>query len=150
MQFRRKGNKIQVLAYRGYDRQKRRAVVKMLGSIDALSYEPTVGLIEKLTEKEKAELQEYMEKERQSEEKRIRQYVANIAASHIHTVADTIRAGDFVPDSKWAAEVWAAINELSKALRKAGYPKPKRRRKAADRPMQGQVGLPLGETPKSH
>jgi hypothetical protein len=35
MQFKTVGKRIQVLAYRGYDQEKRRAVVKMLGSFDA-------------------------------------------------------------------------------------------------------------------
>ncbi|EQD77172.1 hypothetical protein B1A_03087, partial [mine drainage metagenome] len=34
MQFREQANKIQVLAYRGYNKEKRRAEVKMLGSFD--------------------------------------------------------------------------------------------------------------------
>ena len=94
MQFKRQGRRIQVLAYRGYDKGKRRAIVKMMGSIDAYSYEPSDGLIENLTDEEKTELQSYIETERQAAEKRSRVYSAKSAASRIVEVADTIKAGD--------------------------------------------------------
>ena len=150
MQFKRQGRRVQVLAYRGYDKEKRRAIVKMMGSIDAYSYEPSDGLIDNLTDEEKKELQAYIETERQAAEKLSRQYSAKSAASRIKEVADTIRAGDFEPSEAWAADTWAALDELSKAMRKAGYPKPRKApKKAADAPMPSQAGLPLGDTPEA-
>lgn len=150
MQFKRQGRRVQVLAYRGYDKQKRRAIVKMMGSIDAYSYEPSDGLIDNLTDEEKKELQSYIETERQAAEKLSRQYSAKSAASRIKEVADTIRGGDFEPSEAWAADTWAALDELSKAMRKAGYPKPRKApKKAADAPMPAQAGLPLGDTPEA-
>ena len=150
MQFKRQGRRVQVLAYRGYDKEKRRAIVKMMGSIDVYSYEPSDGLIENLTDEEKTELQSYIETERQSAEKRSRQYSAKSAASRIKEVADTIKAGDFEPSEAWAADTWAAIEALTKAMRKAGYPKPRKTpQKAADAPMPGQAGLPLGDAPET-
>lgn len=144
MQFKRQGRRIQVLAYRGYDRERRRAVVKMVGSIDAYSYKPSDGLIDGLTDKEKKELQSYIETKRQSEEKRIRQCSAEFVASRIKEVADTIKAGEFAPSAAWAADTWAAIDALTKAMRKAGCARPhKAPQKAADAPMPGQAGLPL-------
>jgi len=127
MQFKRQGRRVQVLAYRGYDKEKRRAIVKMMGSYDVYSYEPSDGLIDSLTDDEKKELQSHIETERQEAEKRSRQYSAT--------------------------DTWAAIEALTKAMRKAGYPKPRKApQKAADAPMPGQAGLPLGdvaETPSS-
>ena len=150
MQFKRQGRRVQVLAYRGYDKEKRRAIVKMMGSIDVYSFEPSDGLIENLTDEEKTELQSYIETERQAAEKRTRQYFANSAASRIKEVADTIQGGDFEPSEAWAADTWAAIEALSKAMRKAGYPKPRKAaKKAADAPMPGQAGLPLGDAPEA-
>ncbi|EGD8037500.1 hypothetical protein DOY07_21130, partial [Shigella sonnei] len=98
----------------------------------------------------KKELQSYIETERQAAEKRSRQYSAKSAASRIKEVADTIRAGDFEPSAPWAADTWAAIDALTKAMRKAGYPKPRKApKKAADAPMPGQAGLPLGDSPEA-
>lgn len=150
MQFKRQGRRVQVLAYRGYDKEKRRAIVKMMGSIDVYSYEPSDGLIENLTDEEKTELQSYIETERQSAEKRIRQYSAKSAASRIKEVADTIQGGDFEPSEAWAADTWAAIEALTKAMRKAGYPRPRKApQKPRKAPMPGQVGLPLGDAPEA-
>ena len=150
MQFKRQGRRVQVLAYRGYDKEKRRAIVKMMGSIDVYSYEPSDGLIEILTEEEKTELQSYIETERQAAEKRSRVYYAKSAASRIVEVADTIKAGDFEPSEAWAADTWAAIEALTKAMRKAGYPKLRKApQKAADAPMPGQAGLPFGDAPET-
>ena len=150
MQFKRQGRRVQVLAYRGYDKEKRRAIVKMMGSIDVYSYEPSDGLIENLTDEEKTELQSYIETERQAAEKRSRVYSAKSAASRIVVVADTIKAGDFEPSEAWAADTWAAIEALTKAMRKAGYPKLRKApQKAADAPMPGQAGLPFGDAPET-
>ena len=150
MQFKRQGRRVQVLAYRGYDKEKRRAIVKMMGSIDVYSYEPSGGLIENLTDEEKTELQSYIETERQAAEKRSRVYSAKSAASRIKEVADTIQGGDFEPSEAWAADTWAAIEALTKAMRKAGYPKLRKApQKAADAPMPGQAGLPFGDAPET-
>ena len=150
MQFKRQGRRVQVLAYRGYDKEKRRAIVKMMGSIDVYSYEPSGGLIENLTDEEKTELQSYIETERQAAEKRSRVYYAKSAASRIVEVDDTIKAGDFEPSEAWAADTWAAIEALTKAMRKAGYPKLRKApQKAADAPMPGQAGLPFGDAPET-
>ena len=150
MQFKRQGRRVQVLAYRGYDKEKRRAIVKMMGSYDVYSYEPSDGLIDSLTDDEKKELQSHIETERQEAEKRSRQYSAKSAASRIKEVADTIQGGDFEPSEAWAADTWAAIEALTKVMRKAGYPKPRKAtQKAADAPMADQAGLPLGDAPEA-
>ena len=44
MQLKKIGKRIHVLAYRGYDTEKRRAVLKMLGSFDAYSHETPAEL----------------------------------------------------------------------------------------------------------
>ncbi|WP_323094715.1 hypothetical protein, partial [Aeromonas hydrophila] len=107
-------------------------------------------LIENLTDEEKTELQSYIETERQAAEKRSRVYYAKSAASRIVEVADTIKAGDFEPSEAWAADTWAAIEALTKAMRKAGYPKLRKApQKAADAPMPGQAGLPFGDAPET-
>ncbi len=142
MQFKKQGGRVQVLAYRGYDKEKRRAIVKMMGSYDVYSYKPSDGLIDSLTDDEKQELQSHIEKARQSANKETRQYNAKYVASRIAEASDTIRAGDFEPSEAWASEVWAALDALAKAMRKAGHPKP-RKTKAADMVPVNQGMLPL-------
>lgn len=150
MQFKRQGSRIQVLAYRGYDKDKRRAIVKMVGSLDGYSFTPSDGLIDSLTAEEKEELQSYIEKERQSNKDRMRQSVTQYVASQIKTAADSLTAGEFTPSDTWAAETWAAIDALSKAMRKAGHPRPaKVAAKATETPVERTKGanldLPLAD-----
>ena len=67
MQFKEQKGRVQVLAYSGYDKEKRRAIVKMLGSFDRYNYSPSVGLLENLTDEQRMELQSEIEKRRQSD-----------------------------------------------------------------------------------
>lgn len=144
MQFKEQGNKIQVHAYRGYDKEKRRAVVKMLGSIGAFDFKPSDGLLKDMTEEEKKELQSYLEKRRQESENLSRQYSINQAGSQIRKLSSIIQAGDIEPPEGWGTDIWAALDELSKALRRAGFKKPaKAPKKAAAAVSGGQAGLPL-------
>lgn len=141
MQFKRQGRRIQVLAYRGYDKEKRRAIIKMLGSLDGYSFTPSDGLINSLTTEEKEELQSYTDKERQSSKEKMRQSVTQYVASQIKTAADSLTAEEFTPSDTWAAETWAAIDSLSKAMRKAGHPRPaKATTKAAKTPVARTTG----------
>jgi hypothetical protein len=126
MQFKKQGNKIQVLAYRGYDKEKRRAIVKMLGSYDVHSYKLTDGLLDSLTVEEKEELQSHIEKERQSFEKEIRQYNAKYIDSRIKEIADSIKNGEFEISDEWAENVYGALDALTKTMRGAGYAKPRK------------------------
>lgn len=124
MQFKRQGTRIQVLAYRGYDKEKKRAIVKMQGSIDSLNYEPSVVLIENLTAEEKIKLQSFIENERQSELKIKRQADCDQLALRIQAAADSLQSGSAVIDATQAAEIWNAIAALQKALKASGHKKP--------------------------
>lgn len=148
MQFKKVGGKIQVLAYRGYDPEKKRAITKMLGSLSAYTFTPTAGLLDSMTVEEREELQSYIETERQASEKRSRHDAAKPAALRINRVADAIKFGDFEPDEAWAAGTWAAIEALVKELRRAGYPKPRKTPQKAPEAAQG--GLELDEPTPSH
>jgi hypothetical protein len=132
MQFRKQGNRIQVLAYRGYDREKRRAVVKLLGSINAYSYEPTDKLKNNMTVEEKEELQAYIEKMRQDLQDRHLHYASKTIAQRLVEVAGCIDSGAFEVSEQWAAEAWGALDHLAKTLRKAGFPRPRKEKKAKD------------------
>ena len=145
MQFKKLGNRIQVLAYRGYDKVKKRAVIKVQGSIIVGSYEPSDGLLGNLTDEEKTELQSYINTERQSSYKKVRLYEAQELASLIVRISDTITQGDFEVSPTWAADALAAMAALTKTLRKAGYAKPRKTaQKALEPAIEGQAQLPLG------
>lgn len=139
MQFKKAGRKIQVLAYRGYDKEKKRAIVKMLGSLDDYDYKPTVGLIESLTDDEKKELQSYIENDKQSKEKEGRQSSVKYIHSLIDHASDSLtNHGATLSDSE-AGRLWESIDALGKALKKAGHRRPKPA--AVARAEPGQAAL---------
>lgn len=129
MQFRPQGNRIQVLAYRGYDKEKRRATVKLLGSFDRLSLNVSDDLLSKLTDDERTELQSHINSIRQSRDRLNQQYSLIHVDSHINFASDSLISGDYdshVSD-EYATRVYEAIDKLTKALRKAGFKRPLRR-----------------------
>ena len=132
MQFKRSGRRIQILAYRGYDREKKRGIVKLLGSMDAYTYEMGDGLADILTAEEKSEVQAYIENKRKSEQDAHQSYVAQTLAERMNDVAESIDTETFKGSDGWAAETWAAIERLKKSLRKAGYAKPQKPPKEKD------------------
>jgi hypothetical protein len=79
MQFRKVGKRIRVLAYRGYDKDKRQSVIKMLGSFDAYTHETPVELLDNLNDEEKAELKDYINGLKQQSSERYEQ----ILISHL-------------------------------------------------------------------
>ncbi len=144
MQFREQAHRIQVLAYRGYDKEKKRAIIKLLGSFDRYSFSPSDGLLDNLTAEEKIELEAHIETMRQSVEKTNRQCGARNVASRIVSAADSITREEFDISDEWAADTWAAIDALAKAMRKAGYPKPRKAPQShAGEGVEGQAGLLL-------
>ena len=126
MQFREAKGRIQVLAYAGYDKEKRRSVVQLLGSMDKYDLKPTDTLLERMTDEQKKELQSYIEKERQLRAEASKRRAARYLHSQIKTVADSLTTGVYEPDADWTAELYQAIDELTAKMRKAGFPRPKK------------------------
>ena len=126
MQFREAKGRIQVLAYAGYDKEKRRSVVQLLGSMDKYDLKPTDTLLERMTDEQKKELQSYIGRERQLRDEASKRGTARYLHSQIKTVADSLTKEVFVPDAAWADQVYAAVDELTRAMRKTGFPRPKK------------------------
>ena len=113
MQFKPQGRRVQVLAYAGYDKDKKRAIVKMLGSYDSYNLEPSDGLINNLTDEQKTELQSHFEEVRQSREKESLQLSAKYTASGLRRVAQALESGAFEPTQEWVDEVVASVKVLA-------------------------------------
>lgn len=124
MQFKMVGNIIQVHRYEGYDKIKKRAIVKMVGSMSRHIFTPSDGLIDKLTDEEKTELQSYIEKERQSYNKDSRQSSINFGDSHIKRITHSLSYEDTTITLQQADAIWDSIAVLQKALKKRGFKKP--------------------------
>ena len=126
MQFREQGKRIQVLAYRGYDKTKKRAKIELLGSFGRYSFDMSDGLMNKLTVNEKNELLSHIETIRQSDEKSSRQSGVKYLASQINKVSDSLTSNEFasLANREYATEVYTAIDDLTKKLRKLGFRRP--------------------------
>ncbi len=138
------GNRIQVLAYRGYDKEKRRAIVKVLGSMDAYMLDVPKDLLDVLSEDEKAEVVSYIADTKAKNQKRNNALSIQYIASNLDRVADLVQGGveDYELSEQWGVEVWAALEKMQKSLRKAGFKRPVRQPKP--KPVnQQQVGLDL-------
>jgi hypothetical protein len=126
MQFRQSGNRVQVLAYRGYDKEKRRATVKLLGSFDRHGFGMSDGLMDALNDDEKAELQSHIKSIRQSHDEDYRQSVTKNVDSFISKASDCLSNGecDGLLTPEYASRVYASIDSLTKVLRKRGFKRP--------------------------
>ena len=143
MQFKEQKNKVQVLAYEGYDKEKRRAIVKMLGSFDRYDYSLSVGLLERLTVEQKKELQSEIERRRQSDDKRMNSYIISDSHSRINKIADIISSGEYDSQAIMADKIWEAMDLLARSLKKAGFKKPPKTH--SERVSGDQPELPLAE-----
>lgn len=149
MQFKKVSNRIQVLAYRGYDKIKCRSIIKMVGSLDRHTFKPIDGLLKNITVEEKLELQSYIEREIQEVNKKILQEDINKSACNIKKVTDALKSGDFEFPEGWSDEMWTAIDALTHAMRRAGFKRPPRKlKKAPQSALSVQAMFDIGRTQK--
>lgn len=126
MQFREQGRRIQVLAYRGYNKEKKRAEVKLLGSFDRYGFQLSDGLMDSLSPDEKTELLSHIETMRQSDNDSHLQYQLKSLDTHIMKICDSLSGGKFdsLVTDEYASKVYASIDSLTKLLRKKGFRRP--------------------------
>lgn len=141
MQFQVKGSNIRVLAYRGYDNIKKRAIIKMLGSLEAYSFIPKDGLLENLTEEEKIELDQYVNSEKLKQKQRYDRMTTHYLPSRLAQVAETALNKSYVPTEQEAQAIFAGIDQLNKALRKMGFSRPKTPRNSTLEENQSSLAL---------
>lgn len=121
MQYREQGRKVQVLAYRGFDKAKRRPIVKMLGSFDRYGYGLSDGLMDALTVEEKTDLTSYIETLRQSDASLRRQYALRSIIQSMIEASAAIEAGETltVASKDQALQAKKAMRRISRAITKA-------------------------------
>jgi len=138
---------VQVLQYQGYDKEKKRAKVAMIASFDAYADRVPDSLKEKLTDDQLAEIQAYIDvarQERKAEEDsillsiadrqiaQVTDYILNLATgSHDKEKNDRQTKDKRFLEAK-APLLWQAISDLQKALKKAGHPRPAKKKVAID------------------
>lgn len=127
MQFRDQGNRTQVLAYRGYDKEKKRAIVKLIGSYDKITLEVPSELISALTDNEQEELNSYILPLKKAYESSVKLNELKNLPAHINSLSDTvIKNNPDIVSEQYALDLYLSINQLTKTLRKLGYKRPPR------------------------
>lgn len=137
MQYREQGDRIQVLAYRGYNKEKKRAEVKMLGSYGRYSFDMTDGLLDAMTVEEQKDFTVKIDKLRLSSIQSSRQYALLETVRKLVESYDCITKHDMTFDvsnvtADKALAIYGTIDVLVKALKKAGHPKSAKKSKAVD------------------
>lgn len=143
MQFKKVGNRIQVLAYRGYDKEKKRAIIKMLGSLNAYSYRPSDGLTDDMTDEEKEELQTYIKESRQADDNYMLQSATERLDSNIKKVSDSLAEDNHYMTDEISVRLYDAMSDLQKSMRRAGFKRPAAAKKAVKKVDTKTRSLPL-------
>ena len=133
MQYREQGKKIQVLAYAGYNKEKKRAEVKMVGSFDRYTFEPSDGLMDALTVEQQKELNDKISEMKKQLADNRKNWAMTRSVDSLIDASASIDSGETFSeaicrlDADRAAKVWASMIALEKELTAAGYDKPKRK-----------------------
>ncbi len=128
MQFREQGKKIQCIRST-YDPASKRSHQKVVASFNRWVDSLPSAVLEVLTEAERAELVAWFDARQAKARASRQQWRVGDAPRTLADLAEAIRAADTLT-AEHAAKIWAGLADVAKALRKAGYPKPKRERSA--------------------
>ncbi len=125
MQIRVRGRRLEFLRSE-YLPGKKRSTQKLLGSMDAYGYATVIpqALREKMTEEEIAQVEAYFQKEREDREARSVRYALTSAGASLREMARAIEEQEVIAPEK-AAEVYAGLDQVAKALRKKGFARAK-------------------------
>lgn len=130
MQFKKVGDRIQILAYVGYDKEKRRAKVQMVGSLRA--YSPFIDdeLRSKLNEEQLKEVQAYIDEKKEADLFESDKFALEYLPKALNRGARLVRDERFCIDEKNANAIFEAMDDLKKALREQGFKKPAKKIKS--------------------
>lgn len=120
MHFREQGRVLQLIRTT-YDPAKRRGVQSVVGNMPQYSYVIPSTLDALLTLEERSQLADYLNALKTGREDQSHIFHLRDASTRLNAVTAALQAG---VKTDQAAVIWTAIADLSKALKKAGYPKP--------------------------
>lgn len=138
MHFREQGKSLQ-LVRTTYNSAKGRGEQTVVAKLPQYTYAIPDDVRQLLTAEEVAQLTDYLAALESGRKKQNQAYHLTTLVEDIAKATEALRAG-VVPKDPDA--LWAAIADLSKALRKGGHPKPVKARAAATVPA-GQTSLPV-------
>ncbi len=88
----------------------------MVGSLDAYTLEPSPGLLEKLDDAGRAELDAYVASQKKQSADAHLAYVARTMPTNALDLAHAVEDGKITPDDAWRASALSALHALTKAL----------------------------------
>jgi hypothetical protein len=135
VQFKEQGGKVRVLVYSGYDEVKQVPRIKAVGSFDKYTYKPSPGLMDKLNAQQRDELEAEWQRRRQRAVGLNRQHYLNTLIPNLRGACESLREQACLTPEE-AQQIWDALEDLSKAMRQAGYVKPARARQGLADPQQ--------------
>lgn len=125
MQFRVQAKKLQFIRS-VYNKETKRCDQKLVGSMSAYADKiPSDDQIQMLSDSEREELSVYLKNKADKNLSDTRLRSVEMIGYYINRATDAIAAGEKITD-KQATEIWESLAKFSKALKKAGHPKPAR------------------------
>jgi len=151
MQIREQGQQVQLIRS-PYCKEKKRCVQKVVHtfkrqyyySSDDVSKYLSVDQVADLSDDEKKKLSDWLKAKADKTSADDRAYSISRADRQISKAADAILSDGV--SAEQAVEIWAAIEKLSKALRKSGHPRSAAKAPAAPVVPAGQVALSLEDS----
>ncbi|EKS4072491.1 hypothetical protein QB142_004534 [Salmonella enterica] len=142
MQIREQGRKIQCIRT-VYDKAIGRGRQVVVATVPrwSTSLMPSEDGLVNLTEAEREQLADFLAKRRADSEESTSRYTAMSAETWLITLAKAVREGQTLRPEQ-AEAIWQGMGEVGKALRKAGYAKPKAVRKAKPAPANAEPDTP--------
>lgn len=126
MHFREQGRSLQLVRTK-YDAERRRGVQTVVGRMPLYTYEIPQEILPLLEPEEVAQLRDYLAAVKSGRDAENLSRSLRLVVGDLETATKALESGQMPKDPD---AIWAAIAELSKALKKAGYPKPVKARAA--------------------
>jgi methylphosphotriester-DNA--protein-cysteine methyltransferase len=138
MQFREQGKKIQCIRST-YDSVNKRSHQKVVATFDRSVEKVPYAELATLSNVEHEELATWFEARQLLKAERMNELRVMSAASTLAQLAASIDVTGAAMTDSQAAATWRALNDVMKALRRTGHPKPKRERAAVVAPGQADL-----------
>lgn len=149
MQFRVQARRVQCIRAT-YDPSVKRARQVVVASFSRWSDSIPTDEVADLTDQERAELATWWAEQRAEQGARLRQAGFYSLGLRLGAMADDVeQAADGELSAEQAAAAWEQIARLQKALKRAGFPRPKAAKAASKPAPAGQGDLLDGATPEA-
>ena len=150
MQFRVQARRVQCIRAT-YDPSIKRARQVVVASFSRWSDSIPADEVADLTDQERAELATWWAEQRADQDARLRRVVLRDLGRRLGALADEVeQAADGELSAEQAVAAWEQIARLQKALKRAGFPRPKKPAQPPVKPpLEGQGDLLDGATPEA-